>query len=287
MLCPVIMLAGCDSNEAPEETSAPTAEIKTDAQPVANVETSSAVSVPSPILPESKTWSLAQALEHIADETTRLSAAVQLVRLSEQRPVCVPDPLPDRLARRLRVAQLSDERWTLGISAATERELAAPVFIESDGEITIPAEGLEEELALLCLAKNPSLYPHLLFLPDRVLIIDDQQTNALYAQSPPGLHFELVFENDYPYVKLFWRPEIKDQNDQPGELVELARYSWDPYELAFSGPLADKLPDPPGGLFQLDLELSAALIPVGGVLPDPQPFENPTPESEKFEPTPY
>ncbi len=279
------MLAGCESNEAPEETTSAPAQIETSPRQVANVEPPAPE--PNPILPESETWSREQALEHLADETTRLSAAVRLVRLSETEPICVPDPLPDQLARRLRVAQLTESRWALGLATKTERRLAAPLLIEAGGEITIPAEGLEQELALLCLAEDPNLYPHLLFLPDRVLIIDDRQTHALYAQSPPGLRFDLVLENDYPYVKLFRRSVKPETDGRPGEWVELARYSWDPYELAFSGPLSDELPDPPGGLFLLDLELSEALIPVGGVLPDPQPFETPAAQPEIFEPTPY
>ena len=42
-----------------------------------------------------------------------------------------------------------------------------------------------------------------------------------------------------------------------------------------------------GGLFELDLELSEALIPVGGVLPEPPAIETPRVKPDENEPTPY
>ena len=161
----------------------------------------------------------------------------------------------------------------------------------STGAVTLPVEGIEEEVALLCCAEDAELFPHLLLLPGEVFILGDELQPALVAKSPPGLRFDLLFENDYPYVALLWRtpPTATDtaREPAPGKLVELARYNWDPWELAFSGPLCDQLPDPPGGLFELDLELSEALIPVGGVLPEPPEIETPVVDPNENQPTPY
>lgn len=60
-------------------------------------------------------------------------------------------------------------------------------------------------------------------------------------------------------------PPAERYRDETG--VEVARYRWDVYEMSFAGPAADKLPDPPGGRFEMDLAASEALLPVGGELP--------------------
>lgn len=67
--------------------------------------------------------------------------------------------------------------------------------------------------------------------------------------------------------------------------LEVARYRWDVYENSFAGPAADKLPDPPGGRFEMDLEASEALLPVGGELPPPMKnTEPPIPASQPGRP---
>lgn len=255
---------------------------------------------PSPLLPEAESWSREEALARLADEPARLSAAVRLVRLADVAPLCVPDPMPLRVARRLRLRALSDSLWALGLSTPDDRRLAAPVLIDAAGEVTLPADGVEEEVALLCCAKNPELFPHLLIVPERVTIVGAQLQSALVSDSPPGLIFDLRFDGELPYVALLWRgssapadetdetiqstqPAIAD-DDGP---IEVARYDYDAYELAFMGPLSNKLPDPPGGLFELDLDASAALIPVGGVIPQPPVVEPPPFQPVEGEPTPY
>jgi len=285
--CAVLACGGCSSNETAESTPAsqPAAEPAT-TQPAPKPEPD-----PNPLLPESETWSREEALAQLTDDTTRLSAAVRLIRLAEALPLCVPDPLPVKIARRLRVMALSESRWALGLVTSKEQRLASPVLIDLTGEVTSPVEGIEEEVALLCCAEDAEIFPHLLFLPGEVFILGDELQPALVAKSPPGLRFDLLFENDYSYVALLWRtpPTATDtaRESTPGEPVELARYKWDPWELAFSGPLCDKLPDPPGGLFELDLELSEALIPVGGVLPEPPEIETPVVDPNENRPTPY
>ena len=285
--CAVLACGGCSSNETAESTPAsqPAAEPAT-TQPAPKPEPD-----PNPLLPESETWSREEALAQLTDDTTRLSAAVRLIRLAEALPLCVPDPLPVKIARRLRVMALSESRWALGLVTSKEQRLASPVLIDLTGEVTSPVEGIEEEVALLCCAEDAEIFPHLLFLPGEVFILGDELQPALVAKSPPGLRFDLRFENEYPYVALLWRTPPTATNaareSTPGEPVELARYKWDPWELAFSGPLCDKLPDPPGGLFELDLELSEALIPVGGVLPEPPEIETPVVDPNENRPTPY
>lgn len=301
---------------------------------------------PSVLLPESETWSQAEALAKLADEGARLSAAVRLIRLAGAAPLCVPDPLPAKIARRLRVTSLTDSLWALGWEVAGNERLQSPVLVNAAGEVTLPVDGVEEETALLCCAEDAELFPHLLITPRRVLIIGDDLQSALVTKSPPGLSFDLRSAEGRPYVALLWRrsaaagalhaeaapaeteltpPDTEaaeangeavaegdtaaavadEESQQEGEIiaqqggpaadrdeavigepVEVAQYKWDAWELAFVGPLSDKLPDPPGGLFELDLEQSAALTPVGGVIPEPPPLE-PPPDDVEPEPPPY
>jgi len=222
----------------------------------------------SPLLPEARSWSRAEAAAKLAEERSRLSAAVRLVRLADVRPLCVPDPLPPRLARRLHVLRLSDRLWALGWRRGDSR-LQAPVLIDAAGNVTLPATGAEEEVAVLYRAADPEQFPHLIIVPRRVLIVGEDLRPALVARSP-GLSFEPREAEGRAYVALLWRgpPASRPSAEKPHRPAEVARYHWDPRELAFLGPLADRLPDPPGGVFELDLEQSAALVPVGGVVPD-------------------
>jgi hypothetical protein len=250
------------------------------------------------LVPEAETWSREEALAKLADEAACVSAAVRLVRLAEVHPLCVPDPLPPKVARRLRVVALSEALWALGWETPDDHRLRLPVLIHAEGEVVVPLEGVEEEVALLCCAEDPELFPHLLIVPRRVMIVGDELQNALVAKSPAGLKFDVRCEDDYPYVALLWRGSpaaVEADGEEAGEgeteeivkeEVEVARYKWDLWELAFLGPLSDKLPDPPGGVFELDLEQSEALIPVGGEIPEPPPVEPPIEEAEP-QPPPY
>jgi hypothetical protein len=291
LACVVLLGASCssDSQPAPPTSSQPTTQ--TAATQPAAAPAAEPQPEPSPLLPEADAWSHEQALAKLADPATRLSAAVRLVRLAEAAPLCLPDPLPSAIARRLRVAVLSESRWALGLATTDERRIASPVLIDADGAAMLPMEGVDEEVALLCCAADAAVFPHLLLLPDQVFIVGDKLESALVARSPSGLRFDLRFDGDYPYVALLWRLPSTASNPAdppvPAAPVELVRYKWDPWELAFNGPLCDRLPDPPGGLFELDLERSAALIPVGGVLPEPPEIDTPPAQGEEDEPTPY
>jgi hypothetical protein len=206
-------------------------------------------------------------------------------------PLCVPDPLSAESARRLRVVALSETLWALGLGTADQGRLRSPVLIDATGAVMLPVDGVEEEVALLWVAEDAQLFPHVLTALQRVWIVGDELHPALVAMSPAGLTFEVREEDDVPYVALLWRrlSEVADEGDQAtgGEPVEVARYTYDPYEFAFMGPLADKFPDPPGGLFELDLKQSEGLIPVGGEIPEPPPIEVPKFEPQEGEPPPY
>lgn len=219
--------------------------------------------------PESESWSREQASAHLADRKLGISAAVRLVRLAEVSPLCVPDVLTDTHWARLRLVALGPERWALGLAdRQDERRLRAPVVIEATGEVSLVAEGIEEELAVLHVSKDPDVFPHVVTLPQRVLLINDAVVPAIALETRDGLAFDLRQERGFNYVALLLVGT--------GAAREVARYRWDPYELTFMGPASDALPDPPGGKFRIDLQASRRLEPVGGEIKEPAPDVGPT-----------
>lgn len=56
-----------------------------------------------------------------------------------------------------------------------------------------------------------------------------------------------------------------------GAEVEVARYKWDPFELMFMGPARDYLPGSQEQIFEMELEQSTWLLPVGGIIGKPDP----------------
>jgi hypothetical protein len=289
--CALYAGGGCTSDEQPETVPATQPAVVVLATQPAEPPPSPPASQPSPLLPEFEAWSREEALARLTDEAASLSAAVRLVGLAEADPLCVPDPLSAEVARRLRVVVLSETLWALGLGTSDQGQLRSPVLIDAAGAVMLPVDGVEEEVALLWVAEDAELFPHVLTALERVWIVGEELHPALVAMSPMGLKFEVREEDDVPYVALLWRhrPEVADEGDQTtgGEPAEVARYTYDPYEFAFMGPLADKLPDPPGGLFELDLEQSEGLIPVGGEIPEPPPIEIPKFEPREGEPPPY
>jgi hypothetical protein len=274
--CVLGLVAGCGSDDDPNQpaTTQPTADTQPAEQPHEE----------SVILPESQSWSRDEALAKLDDEAAGVSAAVRLVRLAEAAPLGVPDPLPARIAARLRVLPLSDELWALGWSVASdERQLRSAVLIGSAGEVELPVSGTEEELSLLYVSDDVDVFPHLLITPLRVLIVATPVQPAIVAKSLGDSQFALRHERGFPYVALVCAGVVEGEGDQepPAEPVEVTRYTWDPYEMAFMGPASDKLPDPPGGRFEMDLEQSLVLIPVGGEIAEPDPVEEYIPPEER------
>lgn len=240
-------------------------------------------------MPASQNWSKAEALEKISDAaasaTTRLSAAVRLVRLSGERPLCLPDPLPVDLARRLRVLSLAKHGWALGLARDKRpRQVRSPVLIAPDGAVSLPVEGAEEEVAVLYASTRPESFPHLLITPQRVLRIADKPTPALLARSLGPLRFDVRRRDKFVYLALILplptaAPAESGSNagDAGQTDVVVAEYRWDVYEETFSGPAADRLPPPHTGRFELDLNASPALLPIGGEMAASQPNVRPAP----------
>lgn len=228
------------------------------------------------IAPQALKWSREEACAKLGDEQLGIGAAVRLVRLAKATPLCVPEELTDATVRRLRLVRLNEQRSALGLAdREDERRLRAPVLIDADGGVALPAEGTEEEVIVLHVSKDPEVFPHLLMLPNRVLLVEKEIATAIVLKPEQTVRFELRRQKGYPYIGLVLA--------RAGELVEVARYLWDPYELAFIGPAADKLPDPPGGKFRVDLQASVRLVPQGGEIPEPDPIEPDEPDEPDWD----
>ena len=222
-------------------------------------------------------WPLGTAVANLEHEALARSAAVRLVRLAEATPAMVPDPLPAALADALSVVSLGDAGWALGVAErdAPER-LWGPVLISPIGEVTIVAEDHAEPV-VLHIADEPTVFPHVVLTRDEVVLPVQPGDSAIWLVSPDSVGFALREQDGFPYVGLvLWA-----QRD-----VEVARYLWDPYELVFTGPAIDHLPDPPGGVFEIDLESSEHLVPQGGLIdkPEPMPERPAIPPGREVEP---
>ena len=223
------------------------------------------------IAPESLRWSRDEARAKLGDDKLGLSAALRLVRLAGVAALCVPEALTDNHVRRLRLVVLDSQHWALGLADKKDSQaLRAAVLISADGDVQPLAEGVEEELLVLHVSKDADVFPHLATLPDRVLLIGEEIVPAIVLTADQKVRFELHSERGFGYVALVLA--------EGSPKAELARYRWDPYELTFLGPASDKLPDPPGGKFQIDLKASRRLVPVGGEIPPTQP-NKPGPKS--------
>jgi hypothetical protein len=222
------------------------------------------------IEPESLSWTQAEAAEKLDDAELGVSAAVRLVRLSDTSPLCVPQELSDESVRRLRLRRLVERRWVLGLRDPTgDDALRAPVLISADGEVLPIADGVEEELLVLHISRDADVFPHAAILPDRVMIVGEQTRLALLLEPEQRVRFELREHEGFSYVGLISR-ESPDSE-------EVAYYRWDPFEAVFVGPASDKLPEPRGGKFKLDLDASKLLVPMGGEIPEPEPIEQKAP----------
>jgi len=275
-----LLFAGCSSD--------PDADQRPASQPAEDTHASTTKTKPviNPFFDESQTWTKEQAAAALTEKETRLSAVVRLIRLSECLPPWAPEPLPLNVAASWRIAKLADSLWAAGLETGNEKYLAAPVLIDAAGEVRRPLDDATDLFVTLHLSNEVDFFPHLAFYPGQMLMFDGEQwTPALAVTRPADLRFELRFEHDYPYIALLWRTPADENGVR--ETVEAGRYDWDPYEFAFSGPLCDKLPHPPGGQYELDLDASPALIPVGGVIPEPPKFDEQKFAPDANWPTPY
>ena len=247
--------SACDRNRPP--TSQPT--------------TQPAPALPSLLEPASLEWSKSQAREKLADKKLGLSAAIRLVYLSELAPLCVPNELTDDLMGRLKLVELNDTYWALGLANRRDEHcLHAPVLITGDGEIEELAEVINEELLVLHVSDDSDVFPHVALLPPVAMLIENEVSVAMVLEPDAPVQFALRRQDGFPYVALALL--------QPGDADEVAKYVWDPYEETFFGPLIDILPDPPGGKFCLDPDASLRLEPMGGELPEPKALPEPPDE---------
>ncbi len=253
LACAVVVCvasAGCERPPPPPGTSPTT-------QPAAP---SRATEPIADLAPGWDTWTVEDAVARLDDEQFALSAAVRLVRLAELQPVMLPDPLPADLAATLAVVRLADDQWAVGVPeiGAPDR-LWGPVLIARDGGVTLIAEGTADPV-LLRISDNPEVFPHVAVARDEVVLPSRPDVSAIWLVGPESVGFAVRFEEGYPYIALV----LWDQRD-----IEVARYTWEPWELVFVGPAGDSLPDPPGGEFEMDLDLSELLEPVGGIIEEP------------------
>lgn len=251
--------------------------------------------------------SLRHLVEEEGDDSTRLSAALRLIRLADIHASAVPDPLPDRAAAGLRVENVHGGGWVLGRGGLEQDRLASPILIDAGGGVTLPVEGAEEEVSQFVPSDDAAVFPDLVLTPTRVLIVDNPVRTVLVAKDLGGARIDVQHQDETPLIVLLFTPpattapasapasapfsapssDSSAPTSAPANApVVVARYYWDQIELAFVGPASDRLPDPPGGFFELDLELSTGLVPVGGELkpiepaPDsPRPKTEPPPDS--------
>lgn len=202
-------------------------------------------------------WSRDEALARLAADQDAISAALRLVRLAEARSPATDEPLSAATVRGLRVLRVGEQRWAIGSAGPAPREIRSPLVIESTGVVARPMDDPGE--ATLFVAEDPEVFPHLLVDRTSVTIYGDAPRRALTLKTGEALHFEVRTRNEFPYVSL----ALTEHSDD-GQPIQAAEYRWDPFELAFAGPLSDKLPPPHEGRFELDLAQSRALIPVGG-----------------------
>jgi hypothetical protein len=208
-------------------------------------------------------WSREEAARRLEDAQDGVRAAVRLVRLADCVPLCAPDDLTDAQMHRLRLVRLREDLWVLGLADRREpRNVRAPILISASGEVSPLADGVEEELLVLHVSRDADVFPHVAVFPQRVLLIGEQPVPALVLEAGQRVRFALRTERRFSYLALLAPTD--------GGETEVARYRWDPYEATFTGPACDKLPDPPGGRFRMDLKASARLEPMGGELPEPE-----------------
>lgn len=224
-----------------------------------------------PVLdPNSQQWSIGEALGKLDERESAVSAAVRLIRLAGVEPTVVPDQLPREVAQALRVVSLSDEHWAVGLWQVGERShLWGPVIIDIAGKVTLIGEEWGNwEPTLLRLSPDTDLYPHLIIATDRVLIATQPDEPALLIdEGGEVVRFTLQADEDYPAVEVVLREDPS---------VTVAEFRWDYYELSFMGPARERIPEEHGGgEIALDLQQSQKLVPIGGIIEQPEIPEAP------------
>ncbi|MGE3182787.1 MAG: hypothetical protein AB7N71_14245 [Phycisphaerae bacterium] len=203
----------------------------------------------------------------------QLFGALRLAQLADCEPLLAPDNVTDATVRLLRVKALDTERYLLGVAVpGNERAMRAPVMIHNDGRVETIAAGVDEELATLYISADADIFPHIVLTPHCVSVLHDATESAIVlASADSACRFRYQENRGAPYIAL-----SPAQNTEEGD--EAARFTWDPYELFFSGPASDYLDEKEGLTFEIDIAASPLLIPQGGIIPEAKTKE---PEPEK------
>lgn len=296
-----LTISGC--NESPQAPPAPPTPPVAASQPALAPALPASQPARNPILPESREWTAAQCVAYLGDEPRGVSAAARLVVLAHAQSPLAADPLPADTAARLRLMRVSTQYRVLAVASESDStQLRAPVWIDGEGGVlTLPEEC--QRSAVLHVSADADIFPHLVICGRVVFNAADPEHAALTVVRPEAVEFELRLQDRFRYVALVLPQAPTTQPasrgaTQPGATqpathpaprspVEVARYRWDPYELSFSGPAADKLPDPPGGKFELNVADSHYLVPVGGEIPEAPAPKPPPGEQERDLPPPF
>lgn len=217
---------------------------------------------PAPLIAGWDQWTRAEARARLEEREAARSAALRLVWLSHVDALCAPRAIGATWFERLSVVEVGATSFALGFTDQREpHRLRAPVLIDDAGEIVQVADGVDEELLILHLGNTES-FPHVAFTPDRVWVIEDELVLAIALKPGYRLRFDVRTEPEGEVLVLL-APVARGE-------IEAARFLWSPAELAFMGPAALDLPDPPGGSFEIDLRRSERFEPVGGRMPAPR-----------------
>jgi hypothetical protein len=276
---------GEDRREAPPVQPQPGAETRPDQPDAAELPAAAPA-----VRPESSEWSRDDALARLDDESARLSAAVRLARLSNVTPEWLADPLSEEEAARLSLLPLAEKRWALGLTVPGQAGRSLnPLLISGDGSVSPMRDPGEVGPWLLCVSDAPEYFPHVLIGRTRVLLAGEPLQTALVGRKLSGVRFDVHEREGLRRLVLVLTDPLDEHAAAEGAVPGrpdarvVAEYRWDVVEQVFVGPASDKLPDPPGGRFELDVEASVGLLPVGGETPATAPAA--PPERKRFDPT--
>lgn len=271
-----LFLAGCSgddkSSQASQHVNADSDHSSAASQPAQTNATEAPAGAKSPLMPESPNWTREQAVAHLDDDAAAISAAVRLVELSDVETPLKGGEWSAERVNALRIAPLGEDGYVFGsVDKANENLLSGAMRINPDGQVTLV---VVEEMpgARVYASPDHDLFPSLLIGKHEVRMLSDLESEAMKVESPESAEFDMHVEDDIATLVLVVPAD--------GATAEAARYHWDPYELTFIGPAVDKLPDPPGGKFTLDLKRCGALTPMGGELPPPPVIDNNNPQGD-------
>lgn len=226
---------------------------------------------PPPLLPESHNWTREQAAERLADDNAAISAAVRLLEIAGVKPAGPESEWTRERVAAMRILPIAEDVFVFGrTDPVNEHLLSDCVLIHADG--TVRALPEESAAARVYASPDRDLFPSVLLTKRQVWLFSDPSEEALLLESPDTVEFDLRLRDEIASIVL-----VVESN---GARTDVARYRWDPYELTFIGPARDKLPDPPGGKFQLDVRRSAALTPMGGEIPPPPEHDATAPQEK-------